>query len=169
MASWFWNMGLGVGLSPVCPIPGLFWMFLSDTRLGSAPLPKRPENCRTPVIRWQSVDAVRKKFTKAGKSLLRGAREALIYARGAREGFVARKPDRQALFLEELSDAELKAISRAEVPAEYGHLNIECESQGLGNRAAPARDGHFLLPTCGAANMTRAATAARRPGPRSSF
>jgi len=36
--------------------------------------------------------------------------------------------DRQALFVEELSDAELEAIRRAEVPAEYDHLNIECES-----------------------------------------
>jgi prevent-host-death family protein len=33
--------------------------------------------------------------------------------------------DRKALFVEELSDAELEAISRAEVPAEYGHLNRE--------------------------------------------
>jgi len=36
--------------------------------------------------------------------------------------------DRKALFVEELSDAELEAISRAEVPAEYEHLNIEGES-----------------------------------------
>ena len=33
--------------------------------------------------------------------------------------------DRKALFVEELSDAELEAISRAEVPAEYDHLNAE--------------------------------------------
>ncbi len=33
--------------------------------------------------------------------------------------------DRKALFVEELSDAELEAISRAEVPAEYDHLNRE--------------------------------------------
>jgi len=36
--------------------------------------------------------------------------------------------DRQALFVEELSDAELEAIRNAEVPTEYDHLNIECES-----------------------------------------
>ena len=36
--------------------------------------------------------------------------------------------DRNALFVEELSDAELEAISKAEVPVEYDHLNTECES-----------------------------------------
>ena len=33
-------------------------------------------------------------MSKAGESLLRGAREALNYARGAREGFVAHIPER---------------------------------------------------------------------------
>ena len=33
-------------------------------------------------------------MSKAGESILRGAREALAYARGAREGFVAHVPDR---------------------------------------------------------------------------
>ena len=32
-------------------------------------------------------------MSKAGESLLRGAREALDYARGAREGFVAHVPE----------------------------------------------------------------------------
>lgn len=32
--------------------------------------------------------------SKAGESILRGAREALAYARGARDGFVAHVPDR---------------------------------------------------------------------------
>ncbi len=36
-------------------------------------------------------------------------------------------PDRRALFVEELSDADLEAISRAEGPAEHNHLNVEYE------------------------------------------
>ncbi len=32
-------------------------------------------------------------MSKAGESLLRGAREALDYARGAQEGFVAHAPE----------------------------------------------------------------------------
>jgi putative transcriptional regulator len=32
-------------------------------------------------------------MTKSGESILRGARQALAYARGAREGFVAHVPD----------------------------------------------------------------------------
>lgn len=32
-------------------------------------------------------------MSKAGESILRGAREALAYARGAREGFIAHVPD----------------------------------------------------------------------------
>ncbi len=67
-------------------------------------------------------------MSKAGESLLRGAREALAYARGARKGHAAYVSDRESLFVEELSDAELEAISRAEVPARYDHLNRECES-----------------------------------------
>lgn len=35
--------------------------------------------------------------------------------------------DRKALFVEELSDAELEAIRRAEVAAEHDHLNAEYE------------------------------------------
>jgi hypothetical protein len=49
---------------------------------------------------------------KAGKSLVRGAREALAYAR---------------LFVEELTDADLEAIAKAEVPSGYDHLDAECE------------------------------------------
>ena len=66
-------------------------------------------------------------MSKAGESILRGAREALDYARGARAGFVTYAPDRKALFVEELSDAELEAISKAEVPAEHDHLDLEYE------------------------------------------
>ena len=67
-------------------------------------------------------------MSKTVQCLLRGAREALAYARRAREGFVAHVPKRKALFVEELSDAELEAIRRTEVPVEYDRLNIECES-----------------------------------------
>jgi prevent-host-death family protein len=35
--------------------------------------------------------------------------------------------DRKALFVEELTDADLEAISRAEVSNEYDHLNVEYE------------------------------------------
>ena len=35
--------------------------------------------------------------------------------------------DRKALFVEELTDADLEAISRAEVSVEQDHLNIEFE------------------------------------------
>ncbi len=35
--------------------------------------------------------------------------------------------DRKALFVEELTDADLEAISRAEVPAQHDHLNVEYE------------------------------------------
>ncbi len=66
-------------------------------------------------------------MSKAGESILRGAREAVDYARGAREGFVTHAPDRKALFVEELSDADLEAISKAEVPAEHDHLDLEYE------------------------------------------
>jgi len=66
-------------------------------------------------------------MSKAGESLLRGAREALDYRRGARKGFVAHIPDRQALFVEDLTQAELGAISRAEMPAKHDHLDLECE------------------------------------------
>ncbi len=35
--------------------------------------------------------------------------------------------DRKALFVEELADADLETISRAEVPVEHDHLNVEYE------------------------------------------
>ncbi len=66
-------------------------------------------------------------MSKASESILRGAREALDYARHAREGFVTYAPDRKALFVDELSDAELEAISKAEVPDEHDHLDLEYE------------------------------------------
>ena len=66
-------------------------------------------------------------MSNAGESILRGAREVLDYARGAREGFVTHAPDRKALFVEELSDVELEAISKAEFPAEHDHLDLEYE------------------------------------------
>jgi hypothetical protein len=66
-------------------------------------------------------------MTKAGKSLVRAAREALGYARGARKGHVEHVPDRKSLFVEELSEAALEAIARAEVSAQYDHLNREIE------------------------------------------
>ncbi|MDX1440632.1 MAG: hypothetical protein R3284_12090 [Rubricoccaceae bacterium] len=62
-----------------------------------------------------------------GKSLLRGAREALDYARGTRQGYVVHVPQREALFVVELTDEELEAIARAEVPPGYDHLDQECE------------------------------------------
>jgi hypothetical protein len=67
--------------------------------------------------------------SKRGKSLLRGAREALDYARGTRQGYVVHVPKREALFVEELSDADLEAIARAEVPPEYDHLDLELEDE----------------------------------------
>jgi hypothetical protein len=67
--------------------------------------------------------------SKPGKSLLRGAREALDYARGTRQGYVVHVPKREALFVEELSDADLEAIARAEVPPEYDHLDLELEDE----------------------------------------
>jgi prevent-host-death family protein len=36
--------------------------------------------------------------------------------------------DRKALFVEELTDADLEEIRRAEVPIEHDHLNVEYES-----------------------------------------
>jgi hypothetical protein len=73
-------------------------------------------------------------MTKAGKSLVRAAREALGYARGVRKGHVEHASDRESLFVEELSEAELEAIGRAEVSAQYDHLNRELEDQALGGR-----------------------------------
>ncbi len=35
--------------------------------------------------------------------------------------------DRKALFVEELTDSDLEAISRAEVPVKHDHLNAEFE------------------------------------------
>ncbi len=35
--------------------------------------------------------------------------------------------DRKALFVEELTDADLEAINRAEIPVEHDHLNVEYE------------------------------------------
>ncbi len=35
--------------------------------------------------------------------------------------------DRKVLFVEELTDADLEAINRAEVPVEHNHLNVEYE------------------------------------------
>jgi hypothetical protein len=67
--------------------------------------------------------------SKPGKSLLRGAREALDYARGTRQGYVEHVPKREALFVEELSDADLEAIARAEAPPEYDHLDLELEDE----------------------------------------
>ena len=67
--------------------------------------------------------------SKPGKSLLRGAREALDYARGTRQGYVVHVPKREALFVEELSDADLEAIARVEVPPEYDHLDLELEDE----------------------------------------
>jgi len=65
--------------------------------------------------------------SKPGQSLLHGARVAVGYARGTRQGYVVHAPKRQALFVEELSDADLKLISRAEVPPGHDHLDQECE------------------------------------------
>ena len=59
------------------------------------------------------------------EAILRGSRKALAYARGVRQGFLAHVPVRKALFVEELTDAELEAISKAEVPTEHDHLDIE--------------------------------------------
>jgi hypothetical protein len=64
-------------------------MFLSNQRLGHAPLPKQRENCQASADWWRSIEKEWGRMSKAGESLLRGAREALDYARGAREGFVA--------------------------------------------------------------------------------
>lgn len=64
---------------------------------------------------------------KAGESLLRGACEALAYARGPRQGYVVHAPQRETLFVEELTDGELEAIARAEVPPGHDHLDQECE------------------------------------------
>ena len=66
-------------------------------------------------------------MSKSGESLLRGAREALAYARRARQGFVANAPKQEALFVEELSDPDLEAIGRVKVPTEYDHLDDEYE------------------------------------------
>ena len=35
--------------------------------------------------------------------------------------------DRKALFVKELADADIEPISRAEVPVEHDHLNVEYE------------------------------------------
>ncbi len=35
--------------------------------------------------------------------------------------------DRKALFVEELTDVDLEAINRAEIPVEHDHLNVEFE------------------------------------------
>ena len=35
--------------------------------------------------------------------------------------------DRKVLFVKELTDSDLEAISRAEVPIEHDHLNVEFE------------------------------------------
>ena len=35
--------------------------------------------------------------------------------------------DREVLFVKELTDSDLEAISRAEVPIEHDHLNVEFE------------------------------------------
>ena len=67
-------------------------------------------------------------MSKSGESLLRGAREALAYARRVRQGFVANAPKQEALFVEELSDAELEAIGRVKVPPEHDNLDLEDES-----------------------------------------
>jgi hypothetical protein len=67
-------------------------------------------------------------MSKSGESLLRGAREALAYVRRARQGFVANAPKQEALFVEELSDAELEAIGRVKVPPEHDNLDLEDES-----------------------------------------
>jgi hypothetical protein len=64
-------------------------------------------------------------MSKSGASLLRGAREALDYARGAEENAIVHLPKRQALFVEELSDVDLKAIARAEIPPGHDHLDLE--------------------------------------------
>src|SRR5579864_1420724 len=41
----------------------------------------------------QSTEEKRNEMSKSGQSILRGARQALDYARGAREGFVAHVPE----------------------------------------------------------------------------
>jgi len=67
-------------------------------------------------------------MSKSGSSLLRGAREALDYARGAEKNATVHVPKRQALLVEELSDVDLKAIARAEIPP--GHDHLDPESKG---------------------------------------
>jgi len=67
-------------------------------------------------------------MSKSGKSLLRGARGALDFALGKQEGCVAHVSDREVLLVEELSDTELEAISKAEVPPEHENLDLEDES-----------------------------------------
>lgn len=65
--------------------------------------------------------------SKASKSLLSGAREALDYARGTWQGYVVHAPKRESLFVEELTDAEVEAIAKAAVSPEYDDLNVEYE------------------------------------------
>jgi len=66
-------------------------------------------------------------MSKSGSSLVRGAREALNYAQGAEDNAIVHVPKRQVLFVEELSDVDLKAIARAEVPPGNDHLDLECD------------------------------------------
>jgi hypothetical protein len=66
-------------------------------------------------------------MSKSGSSLLRGAHEALDHARGAKKNPTVHIPKRQARFVEELSEADLEAIARAEIPPGHDHLDLECE------------------------------------------
>lgn len=60
-------------------------------------------------------------------AITRHGRERLVML-SAEEYRRLKRRDREVLLVGELSDADLEAIGKAEVPAEYAHLDAELES-----------------------------------------
>lgn len=80
-------------------------------------------------------------MSKAGESILRGAREALAYARGAREGFVAHVPE----------EVDVKAIrtrlgvSQAKFATEFGFALDAVRNWEQGRRQPDLSARAFLM------------------------
>jgi putative transcriptional regulator len=80
-------------------------------------------------------------MSKAGESLLRGAREALDYARGAREGFVAHVPE-----LIDVKAVRLKmGLSQAKFANQFGFSVDAVRNWEQGRRQPDIAARAFLM------------------------
>ena len=80
-------------------------------------------------------------MSKAGESMLRGAREALAYARGARDGFVAHVP----AHVDVKATRKRLGLSQARFAAEFGFALDAVRNWEQGRRQPDAAARAFLM------------------------